>query len=170
MKAVREKRLPHSGTQSFDVEKIRRDFPILKEQVHGKPLVYLDNGATSQKPQVVIDALNRYYKSENSNIHRGVHYLSERATLSYEGAREKIRQFINAESDHEIVFVRGTTEAINLIAQSYGRTFLKAGDEIVISAMEHHSNIVPWQILCGQIGARLRVVPFDGRAAAVEVK
>jgi cysteine desulfurase/selenocysteine lyase len=161
MKAVREKRLPHSGTQSFDVEKIRRDFPILKERVHGKPLVYLDNGATSQKPQVVIDALNRYYKSENSNIHRGVHYLSERATSSYEGAREKIRQFLNAESDQEIVFVRGTTEAINLVAQSYGRTFLKAGNEIVISAMEHHSNIVPWQILCGQIGARLRVVPIN---------
>jgi cysteine desulfurase/selenocysteine lyase len=161
MKAVREKQLPHRGTQSFDVETIRRDFPILKERVHGKPLVYLDNGATSQKPQVVIDALNRYYKSENSNIHRGVHYLSERATSSYEAAREKIRQFLNAERDHEIVFVRGTTEAINLVAQSYGRTFLKAGDEIVISAMEHHSNIVPWQILCGQIGARLRVVPIN---------
>jgi cysteine desulfurase/selenocysteine lyase len=161
MKAVREKRLAHSGTQTFDVEKIRQDFPILKERVHGKPLVYLDNGATSQKPQVVIDALNRYYKSENSNIHRGVHYLSERATSSYEAAREKIRQFLNAERDHEIVFVRGTTEAINLVAQSYGRTFLKAGDEIVISAMEHHSNIVPWQILCGQIGARLRVVPIN---------
>jgi cysteine desulfurase / selenocysteine lyase len=161
MKAVKEKRLPHSGTASFDVEKIRRDFPILKERVHGKPLVYLDNGATSQKPQVVIDALDRYYKSENSNIHRGVHYLSERATSSYEGAREKIRQFLNAESGHEIVFVRGTTEAINLVAQSYGRSFLKAGDEIVISAMEHHSNIVPWQILCGQIGARLRVVPIN---------
>ena len=161
MKALREKRLPHSGTQGFDVERVRRDFPILKERVHGKPLVYLDNGATSQKPQVVIDAVNRYYKSENSNIHRGVHYLSERATASYEGAREKIRQFLNAESDHEIVFVRGTTEAINLVAQSYGRSFLKAGDEIVISAMEHHSNIVPWQILCGQMGARLRVVPIN---------
>jgi cysteine desulfurase/selenocysteine lyase len=161
MKAVREKRLPHTGTETFDVEKIRRDFPILKERVHGKPLVYLDNGATSQKPQVVIDALDRYYKSENSNIHRGVHYLSERATSKYEDAREKIRLFLNAESDHEIVFVRGTTEAINLVAQSYGRTFLKAGDEIVISAMEHHSNIVPWQILCGQIGARLRVVPIN---------
>lgn len=161
MKAAREKRLPHSGTERFDVEKIRRDFPILKERVHGKPLVYLDNGATSQKPQVVIDALYRYYKSENSNIHRGVHYLSERATSSYEGAREKIRQFLNAESCHEIIFVRGTTEAINLVAQSYGRTFLKAGDEIVISAMEHHSNIVPWQILCGQIGSRLRVVPIN---------
>src|ERR687897_2243662 len=164
MKAVREKRLTHSSTQTFDVEKIRQDFPILKERVHGKPLVYLDNGATSQKPQVVIDALNRYYKSENSNIHRGVHYLSERATSSYEDAREKIRLFLNAESDHEIVFVRGTTEAINLVAQSYGRTFLKAGDEIVISAMEHHSNIVPWQMLCDQVRAKLRVAPinYDG--------
>jgi cysteine desulfurase/selenocysteine lyase len=161
MKAAREKRLPQSGTESFNVDKIRRDFPILKERVHGKPLVYLDNGATSQKPQVVIDALNRYYKSENSNIHRGVHYLSERATANYEAAREKIRQFINAEGGNEIIFVRGTTEAINLVAQSYGRSFLKAGDEIVISAMEHHSNIVPWQILCGQIGARLRVVPIN---------
>lgn len=159
MKAFREKQL--SASASFDVEKIRRDFPILKQRVHGKPLVYLDNGATSQKPQVVIDTLERYYKSENSNIHRGVHYLSELATSSYEGAREKIRQFLNAESGHEIVFVRGTTEAINLVAQSYGRTFLKPGDEIVISAMEHHSNIVPWQILCGQIGARLRVVPIN---------
>jgi cysteine desulfurase / selenocysteine lyase len=159
MKAFREKRLPPSA--SFDVEKIRRDFPILKQRVHGKPLVYLDNGATSQKPQVVIDTLERYYKSENSNIHRGVHYLSELATSRYEAAREKIRQFLNAESGHEIVFVRGTTEAINLVAQSYGRTFLKAGDEIVISAMEHHSNIVPWQILCGQTGARLRVVPIN---------
>jgi cysteine desulfurase / selenocysteine lyase len=161
MKAFREKRLPQPGAMGFDVEKIRHDFPILKQRIHGKPLVYLDNGATSQKPQVVIDALNRYYKSENSNIHRGVHYLSERATASYEGAREKIRQFLNAESEREIVFVRGTTEAINLVAQSYGRTFLKAGDEIVISAMEHHSNIVPWQILCGQIGARLRIIPIN---------
>src|SRR3989337_2843879 len=161
MKAVREKRLSHSSSQSFDVERVRQDFPILKQRVHGKPLVYLDNGATSQKPQVVIDTLERYYKSENSNIHRGVHYLSELATSSYEGAREKIRQFLNAESGHEIVFVRGTTEAINLVAQSYGRTFLKEGDEIIVSALEHHSNIVPWQMLCGQTGARLRVIPIN---------
>ena len=161
MKAVRENRLPNRGSTTFDVDKIRQDFPILKQRVHGKPLVYLDNGATSQKPQVVIDTLKRYYKSENSNIHRGVHYLSERATESYESAREKIRQFVNAENVREIIFVRGTTEAINLVAQSYGRTFLKAGDEIVISAMEHHSNIVPWQILCGQMGARLRIIPIN---------
>ncbi|MEX0805780.1 MAG: cysteine desulfurase [Candidatus Binatia bacterium] len=161
MKAFRKTQLRHSGKGTFDVEKIRQDFPILQERVHGKPLVYLDNGATSQKPQAVIDAISRYYQSENSNIHRGVHYLSEQATASYEDAREKIRRFINAKSEQEIIFVRGTTEAINLVAQSYGRTFLKEGDEIVISAMEHHSNIVPWQILCGQIGARLRVIPIN---------
>jgi cysteine desulfurase / selenocysteine lyase len=161
MKAFREKQSSHPRNTSFEVEKIRQDFPILKQRVHGKPLVYLDNGATSQKPQVVIDTLDHYYKFENSNIHRGVHYLSERATERYEGAREKIRQFLNAPTEQEIVFVRGTTEAINLVAQSYGRTFLKAGDEIVISAMEHHSNIVPWQILCGQIGARLRIIPIN---------
>jgi cysteine desulfurase / selenocysteine lyase len=145
----------------FDVDKIRTDFPILKQKIHGKPLVYFDNGATSQKPQVVIDALNRYYTAENSNIHRGVHFLSEQATAAYEAARHKIRHFINARSEQEIVFVRGTTEAINLVAQSYGRTFLKPGDEIIVSAMEHHSNIVPWQMLCEQTGARLRVVPIN---------
>jgi cysteine desulfurase / selenocysteine lyase len=145
----------------LDVSKIRADFPILKQKVHGKPLVYLDNGATSQKPQSVIDALNRYYSTENSNIHRGVHYLSERATAAYEAARQKIKSFVNARSEQEIIFVRGTTEAINLVAQSYGRTFLKKGDEIIVSAMEHHSNIVPWQMLCEQIGARLRVIPIN---------
>ena len=146
---------------SFDVMRLREDFPILKQKVHGKPLVYLDNGATSQKPQAVIDALNQYYSAENANIHRGVHALSERATAAYEAAREKIRSFINAGSDKEIIFVRGTTEAINLVAQSYGRTFLKAADEIIVSAMEHHSNIVPWQMLCEQTGAKLRVIPIN---------
>lgn len=159
MKAFHQKKL--AVQDSFDVEKIRDDFPILREQVHGKPLVYLDNGATSQKPQSVIEAVQHYYRYENSNIHRGVHFLSERATASYENAREKIRHFLNARSQQEIVFVRGTTEAVNLVAQSYGRTFLKEGDEIIISAMEHHSNIVPWQILCGQIGTRLRVIPIN---------
>ncbi|HTF92382.1 MAG TPA: cysteine desulfurase [Verrucomicrobiae bacterium] len=147
--------------QDFDVAEIRKDFPILKQKVHGKPLVYFDNGATSQKPQQVIDALSRYYSAENSNIHRGVHDLSERATAAYETAREKIRAFINAPTDKEIIFVRGTTEAINLVAQSYGRSFLKTGDEIIVSAMEHHSNIVPWQILCEQVGAYLRVIPIN---------
>lgn len=147
----------------FDVWRIREDFPILKQQVHGKPLVYLDNAATTQKPQVVIDTLVRYYETTNANVHRGIHALSERATHAYEGARETVRRFLNAADTREIIFVRGTTEAINLVAQSYGRTFLTAGDEIVISAMEHHSNIVPWQMLCEQIGARLRVIPFDHR-------
>jgi cysteine desulfurase/selenocysteine lyase len=147
--------------KSFDLEKIREDFPVLAQKVRGKPLVYLDNGATSQKPQAVIDTLSRYYRAENSNIHRGVHYLSEQATAAYEAAREKIRNFIHAPRADEVVFVRGTTEAINLVTQSYGRTFLKSGDEIIISAMEHHSNIVPWQMLCQQIGARLRIVPIS---------
>jgi cysteine desulfurase / selenocysteine lyase len=145
----------------FDVARIREDFPIFKQKVHGKALIYFDNGATSQKPRSVIDALNHYYSAENSNIHRGVHYLSERATAAYEEARGKIRGYINAGSNQEVIFVRGTTEAINLVAQSYGRSFLKAGDEIIISAMEHHSNIVPWQMLCEQVGARLRVIPIN---------
>jgi cysteine desulfurase/selenocysteine lyase len=161
MKAVSHLAESRAQSGSFDVMRLREDFPILKVKVHGKPLVYLDNGATSQKPQAVIDALNRYYSAENSNIHRGVHYLSEHATTVYEAARGKIRQFINARADKEIIFVRGTTEAINLVAQCYGRSFLKAGDEIIVSAMEHHSNIVPWQILCEQTGAKLRVIPIN---------
>jgi cysteine desulfurase/selenocysteine lyase len=161
MKVAHEIATPGPLAEVLDVGKIRADFPILKQKVHGKPLVYLDNGATSQKPQTVIDALNRYYSTENSNIHRGVHFLSERATAAYETARQKIKSFVNARSEQEIIFVRGTTEAINLVAQSYGRTFLKKGDEIIVSAMEHHSNIVPWQMLCEQIGARLRVIPIN---------
>jgi cysteine desulfurase / selenocysteine lyase len=161
MKVAHEMTTPGPLAESFDVNRIRKDFPILKQKVHGKPLVYLDNGATSQKPQIVIDTLNRYYSAENSNIHRGVHFLSERATAAYEMARGKIKRFVNARSEQEIIFCRGTTEAINLVAQSYGRTFLKRGDEIIVSAMEHHSNIVPWQMLCEQIGARLRVIPIN---------
>jgi cysteine desulfurase / selenocysteine lyase len=161
MKVAHELAVPAPLTETFDVHKIREDFPILQQKVHGKPLVYLDNGATSQKPRIVIDTLSRYYSAENSNIHRGVHFLSERATAAYEAARQKIQRFVNARSEQEIIFVRGTTEAINLVAQSYGRTFLKAGDEIIVSAMEHHSNIVPWQMLCEQIGARLRVIPIN---------
>jgi cysteine desulfurase/selenocysteine lyase len=146
---------------SFDVRRTREDFPILRQKVHGKPLVYLDNAATTQKPQSVIDATSRYYAAENANVHRGIHALSEKATQAYEDARDTVRRFVNAADTREIIFVRGTTEAINLVAQSYGRTFLAAGDEIVISAMEHHSNIVPWQMLCEQVGARLRVIPFN---------
>jgi cysteine desulfurase/selenocysteine lyase len=145
----------------FDVWRIREDFPILKQTIYGKPLVYLDNAATSQKPQIVIDTICRYYATENANVHRGIYALSEMATQAYEGVRETVRQFLTAADTREIIFVRGTTEAINLVAQSYGRTFLTAGDEIVISAMEHHSNIVPWQILCEQVGARLQVIPFN---------
>jgi cysteine desulfurase / selenocysteine lyase len=161
MKAVSHLADSRAPAGRFDVARIREDFPILQQKVHGKPLVYFDNGATSQKPQAVIDALAHYYSAENSNIHRGVHYLSERATAAYEAARSKIRGFINARNNQEIIFVRGTTEAINLVTQSYGRTFLKAGDEIIISAMEHHSNIVPWQMLCEQVGAKLRVIPIN---------
>ena len=161
MKAVSHLAKTRAPSGTFDVMRLREDFPILKLKVHGKPLVYLDNGATSQKPQAVIDTLNRYYSLENSNIHRGVHCLSEQATTAYEAARGKIREFINAGLDKQIIFVRGTTEAINLVAQCYGRSFLKAGDEIIVSAMEHHSNIVPWQILCEQTGAKLRVIPIN---------
>ncbi|HET9466094.1 MAG TPA: cysteine desulfurase [Gemmatimonadales bacterium] len=144
----------------MDVARIRDDFPILQRQVRGNPLVYLDNAATSQKPQVVIDTITRFYAAENANIHRGVHYLSEHATAAYDEAREKVARFLNAQSSREIIFTRGTTEGINLVAQSYGRTNLKPGDDIVITTMEHHSNIVPWQLACEQTGAHLRVVPI----------
>jgi cysteine desulfurase / selenocysteine lyase len=146
---------------SLDVEKIRRDFPILARDVRGKKLVYLDNAATSQKPRVVIDALSRYYEQENANIHRGVHFLSELATAEHERARQTVRSFINAADAKEIVFVRGTTEAINLVAQTYGRVHVGRGDEVLITAMEHHSNIVPWQLLCEEKGAKLRVAPIN---------
>ena len=146
---------------ALDVARIRQDFPILKHQVHGKPLVYLDNAATSQKPQVVIDTLNRYYHTENANVHRGIHSLSQQATQEFEDARSKVRRLLNASDDREIIFVRGTTEGINLVAQSYGRQNVGEGDEIIVSAMEHHSNIVPWQILCQEQGARLLVIPMN---------
>jgi cysteine desulfurase/selenocysteine lyase len=144
----------------LDVDRLRADFPILAQRVRGKPLVYLDNAATSQKPQVVIDAVTRFYSSENANIHRGVHFLSERATLAYDAVRKKVARFLNAASAREIVFTRGTTESINLVAQSFGRSALRPDDEVLITGMEHHSNIVPWQLLCEQTGARLRAVPI----------
>jgi len=147
----------------FDVELVRRDFPILFQHVNGKPLVYLDNAATSQKPRQVIEAITRYYERDNSNVHRGVHALSGRATDAFEHGRSTVQRFLNAASASEVIFVRGTTEAINLVAQSYGRVHLGAGDEIIISAMEHHSNIVPWQMLCEEKRARLRVVPISDR-------
>ena len=147
----------------FDVQKIREDFPILKQTVHGKPLVYLDNAATSQKPQVVIDAELRFYLQDCSNVHRGIHQLSERATDAFEDTRRKVKEFLNAADLREIIFVRGATEAINLVAHSFGRTHVERGDEVLISAMEHHSNIVPWQILCEEKGAVLRVTPINDR-------
>lgn len=144
-----------------DVNDWRRDFPILSETVHGQPLVYLDNAATTQKPRVVIETEAEYYRHLNSNVHRGVHSLSQRATDAYEAARDTARGFLNAASTDEIIFVRGTTEAINLVAQSYARPLLQAGDEIIVSAMEHHSNIVPWQMVCQQTGAQLKVIPVN---------
>ena len=145
----------------FDIERVRGDFPILRQSIRGKRLAYLDNAATTQKPRAVIDALTQYYSAENANIHRGVHFLSQQATFAYERARGRVSLFLNAADTSEIVFVRGTTEGINLVAQSYGRTAVEAGDEIIISHMEHHSNIVPWQLLCREKGARLRVIPID---------
>jgi cysteine desulfurase/selenocysteine lyase len=145
----------------FDVQKVRRDFPILAERVHGKPLVYLDSANTSQKPQAVLDAMDEYYRHANANIHRATHLLSERATALYEGARAKAATFINAPDPKTIVLTKGTTDGINLVAQSYGRSVLKPGDEVVLSWLEHHSNIVPWQLVCEQTGARLRVVPIN---------
>jgi cysteine desulfurase / selenocysteine lyase len=149
-----------AATPALDVERLRKDFPILSRRVRGKPLIYLDNAATSQKPRAVIEAVSRFYGSENANIHRGVHYLSERATVAYEATRERVARFLNAPSPRDIVFTRGTTEAINLVAQSWGRSTLRPGDEILITGMEHHSNIVPWQLLAGQTGASVRAVPI----------
>jgi cysteine desulfurase / selenocysteine lyase len=155
-------RVVQTGT-GLDLQKIRRDFPILSREVHGRPLVYLDNAATTQKPKSVIDALVHFYTAECANIHRGVHLLSEEATRDYEATRSRIRSFINAADDREIVFVRGATEAINLVAQTYGRTHVGAGDEVIISALEHHSNIVPWQMLCQEKGGVLKVIPINER-------
>ena len=147
----------------FDVEKVRGDFPVLKQKVHGKPLVYLDNAATSQKPLAVIEAIRKFYEVDCANIHRGVHELSQRSTAAYEQTRVKVKQFLNARTKNELIFVRGTTEGINLVASSWGRKCVKSGDEIVVSGMEHHSNIVPWQILCEEKGAKLWVIPINDR-------
>jgi len=145
----------------MDIAKIRADFPILSQEIYGKPLVYLDNAATTQKPQCVIDAISHYYACDNANVHRGVHALSERATADYEGARKIIAAFFNARSEREVIFTRGTTEAINLIASSWGGANIRAGDEVLITHMEHHSNIVPWQMLCNHVGATLKVAPIN---------
>jgi len=153
--------LSKANTGRWDVERVRADFPVLHQKVNGKPLIYLDNGASSQVPQVVIDRGSIYLEHEHSNIHRGVHYLSQRATTAYEGAREKVKRFINARESRECIFVRGATEGINLVMHGYGRKFIERDDEILISAMEHHANIVPWQMLCEEKGALLRVIPMN---------
>ncbi len=155
--------MPAASVADYSVERIRRDFPILHQQVHGHPLVYLDNAATSQKPRAVIEAISNYYERGNANIHRGVHFLSEHATSEHEAARRTVQAFINAADKREIIFVRSATEGINLVAQSYGRTHVGAGDEVLITAMEHHSNIVPWQMLCEEKSAHLRVLPINDR-------
>jgi len=152
---------------TYDVYKIREDFPILKTRIRNKPLCYFDNAATTQKPQQVLDIVDNYYTSMNSNIHRGVHYLSNLATDAYEDARKKVKSFINAASEKEIIFTKGTTEGINLVANSFGRKFLKEGDEIIISNMEHHSNIVPWQFLCNEKKAKLKIIPIDDRGEII---
>jgi cysteine desulfurase / selenocysteine lyase len=151
----------------LDVEKIRADFPVLKQTIHGKPLVYLDNAATAQKPLAVIEAIRKFHEVDCANIHRGVHELSQRSTAAYEETRSKTKRFLNARSRTELIFVRGTTEGINLVASSWGRKNIKAGDEIVISALEHHSNIVPWQILCEEKDAKLRVIPMNERGELI---
>lgn len=155
------------AARPFDPQTVRRDFPILQERVHGRPLIWLDNAATTQKPNAVIDRLSEFYRHENSNIHRAAHELAARATDAYEAAREKTRRFLNASSPREIIFVRGSTEGINLVAQSWGRRFIERDDEIVITWLEHHANIVPWQQLCAEKGARLRVAPVDDRGQVI---
>jgi cysteine desulfurase/selenocysteine lyase len=149
------------AAKGWDVERIREDFPVLTQTVNGKPLIYLDNAASAQVPRIVIERGSKYLREEHSNIHRGVHYLSQKATSAYEGAREKARRFLNAREARECVFVRGVTEAVNLVMHGYGRKFVREGDEIVVSEMEHHSNLVPWQMLCEEKGARLRVIPMN---------
>ena len=152
---------------TFDVERIRQDFPVLRQTIHGKPLVYLDSAATAQKPSAVVDAIRRFHEVDCANIHRGVHELSQRSTAAYEETRSKTRKFLNSKSKNELIFVRGTTEAINLVSSSWGRKNVKEGDEIVVSAMEHHSNIVPWQMLCEETGAKLRVIPMNQRGELI---
>ena len=152
---------------AININNIRNDFPILHQKIYGKPLIYFDNAATTQKPQAVIDALNTYYKEFNSNIHRGVHHLSQQATIAFENARKTIQQFIHAKNAHEIIFTRGTTESINLVASSYGKKYIHPGDEIIISAMEHHSNIVPWQMICEEKQAFLKVIPINNEGEII---
>jgi cysteine desulfurase/selenocysteine lyase len=155
------KTITETSNIALDIERVREEFPILHQDVNGHPLAYFDNAATTQKPQRVLDALNHYYSKDNANIHRGIHTLAERATRDFESTREAVQQFIGAAEREEIIFTYGTTDSINLVAQSYGQAFISAGDEVIISAMEHHSNIVPWQMLCEQSGAILKVIPVN---------
>ncbi|MDR1517117.1 MAG: cysteine desulfurase [Dysgonamonadaceae bacterium] len=157
----------YNGRETFDVEAIRKDFPILRQKVHGKDLIWFDNAATTQKPQAVIDAISHYYENDNSNIHRASHTLAARATDGYEGARSKVQKFINASSEEEILFVRGTTESINLVAQTYGRKFIQPGDEIILSTLDHHANIVPWQQLAKERQAKLLVIPVNDKGDVI---
>ena len=150
-----------AAKDELDIERIRKDFPILQTNVYGKPLVYLDNGATTQKPEIVLKAMDDYYRTYNSNVHRGVHFLSQKATDAYEVVRKKVTGYINAEHEHEVIFTRSTTDGINLVAHSYGKKFVHQGDSVMISAMEHHSNIVPWQMMCEERGAELKVIPMN---------
>ena len=164
---VKQAESASAAEHPFEIEKVRRDFPALSLRVHGKPLVYLDNAASTQKPASVLEAADRCYREYYSNVHRGVHDLSQKATEAYEEARRKVQAFLRAARSEEIVFVRGATEGINLVASTFGRSRVKAGDEVLITEMEHHSNIVPWQMLCGEVGATLRVAPIDDRGEVI---
>jgi cysteine desulfurase/selenocysteine lyase len=164
---VPEKAVDTEVKEIFDVDKIRKDFPILSTEIYGQPLVYLDNAATTQKPKCVLDTVEQYYKGINSNIHRGVHFLSEKATNAFEESRTKVKDFLNAKNTNEIIFVRGTTEAINLVATSYGNHYIKKDDEIILSTLEHHSNIVPWQLLLERTGAKLRIIPVNDKGELI---
>ncbi|HEX6184260.1 MAG TPA: cysteine desulfurase [Pyrinomonadaceae bacterium] len=166
-KTIEQSRADAESGAAWDVARVREDFPVLGQTVNGKPLVYLDNAASAQVPRIVIERGSKYLREEHSNIHRGVHYLSQKATSAYEGAREKVRRFINAREARECIFVRGVTEGVNLVMHGYGRKFVKEGDEIVVSEMEHHSNLVPWQMLCEEKGARLRVIPMNDRGELI---
>jgi cysteine desulfurase/selenocysteine lyase len=156
-----EEKNTHQKPFTFDVIKIRNDFPVLNQKIYGNPLVYFDNAATTQKPRVVIDIMNKLYSEYNSNVHRGVHYLSDQMTEMYESARKKVQTYLNARHSHEIIFTKGTTDSINTVAYSFGEAYVRENDEIIVSEMEHHSNIVPWQMLCKRKGAHLRVIPFN---------
>ena len=158
---ISARKLSRHEESGYDVEKARAQFPALHQEINGKPLVYLDNGATSQKPLCVIDALAEYYRHNNANVHRGVHTLSQRATSAYEGTRDIVKRFLNSHDTREVIFVRGTTEGINMVAHSYVRPRLRPGDEIIITEMEHHSNIVPWQLIAKEKDALLKVIPFN---------